>query len=214
MSGLHKVTASIHMVCRKEELVAKTNVKYQADQDVINFIKQAPGVEIKPEDVTAVIADDLKKLEKEYEGLCLQLQNHQVAMEKDMAEQKEELMEALKRAEKARSAAQEAKGGCISRVATAVMERICTNCFDRVVPIAASSFGERMNSEFGERMMSGGQAVEEATEFIASSFGERMNSEFGERMMSGGQGVEEATEFVEWMISGGQPAEEEATEDS
>lgn len=101
MSGLPKVTASIHIVCRQETLAAKKDVKYKADQDVINFIKQAPGMDINPEDVNTVTTDDFAQLEKEYEGLREQLENDKEAMGKEMKKQKEEMTKALERADAA-----------------------------------------------------------------------------------------------------------------
>jgi len=105
MSGLPKVSASIHFMLRFDDLDGEENVKYKAPTDVIDFIKRCPGMLIRPQDVKDVRADQMEALQKEQEDLIRRMEQDKGEMRRQLELQRAEVAAAEARVKEAQERA-------------------------------------------------------------------------------------------------------------
>lgn len=97
LEGLPRATMSFYFMEKMDKLDYKDNVEYEAPLEIAAFIKSAPGMEIKQEDVGEVKADAMEYLKREFEEQYKKLDEDKKlleektrAIQKAMAQQAEE----------------------------------------------------------------------------------------------------------------------------
>lgn len=85
MSGLPKVTSSIHFMSRDEDLEDMDNVKYNAPKDVIDFVENAPGMKINSASVKAVSTSEFDKMRELNANLQRELERSKEKMKAETA---------------------------------------------------------------------------------------------------------------------------------
>jgi len=110
MAGLPVVTSSAHFMLQDDDLEDEDNVKYTAPQDVLDFVRDAPGMTINSATVTDVKASEFdamreenKKLQKELEDSKEKMQAETARVEEAM---KAQIEAARQEVEKVRDAAE------------------------------------------------------------------------------------------------------------
>lgn len=108
-AGLPKVTANIHFMYRDTDLDDCDDVKYQAPEDVVQFIKCAPGMNVRKEDVKPVVSSEIKKATDEFNKIQTQFQVDKNMLMGEIQKNRAALADARKRADDAAKAVANAK---------------------------------------------------------------------------------------------------------
>lgn len=95
MEGLPKVTTSIHLMTLNMDLLDCPDVKYNAPDDVIFFIKNAPGMMIMSQDVNDVKEDQFEAMKEEHAKLITRLEDDKEELKQAAARQEAQFKEAM-----------------------------------------------------------------------------------------------------------------------
>lgn len=96
MSGLPTLTASVEFMTRQENLAGEDDVEYTAPDEIIAFIKKAPGMNIDEKDVSDVRTDEYDELLEQNQKLIDQLAEDKELLEQAMIDQAERMEEKIK----------------------------------------------------------------------------------------------------------------------
>jgi len=83
-------------------LEGEDDVKYTAPKEIIEFIKEAPGMKIDSKDVTDVKADEFEQLQAEHERMMERMENDKVEVQRQMELQRADMARKVEAAEEAR----------------------------------------------------------------------------------------------------------------
>lgn len=83
---------------RNDDLDGEDNVKYNAPQDVINFVLHAPGMQIDSKDVKDVKGDQFEAMQQQFEANISQLEQNNDLLQQKMRSNEVEFKEAIGRA--------------------------------------------------------------------------------------------------------------------
>jgi GTP-binding protein EngB required for normal cell division len=105
MQGLKPVTVSIHFMLKDSALDDEENVLFRAPEDIIEFIKNAPGMKIDKDEVKDVEASEIAKVEKQFQDDIRALEEDKNKMKAEMEEQRKLMADAVRRADQAKQEA-------------------------------------------------------------------------------------------------------------